>query len=211
MKLYLSSYKFGDNPNLLKELIGQNKKVGIIPNALDQFGDTERRKESENKQISSLEELGFRPEILDLRKYFDKENELKLKIEEYGMIWVLGGNTFVLRIAYKKSGLDKIIIDYSKREDKKEFIYAGYSAGCVVLQNTLNGFELVDDPEATKIAYKENAIWEGVGILSYDFVPHINEDHPESKDIQKVIKYLEKNNISFKPFKDGEVLIENTL
>ena len=41
MKLYLSSYGFGANLQALANLIGENKKVAIIPNALD-FGVADR-------------------------------------------------------------------------------------------------------------------------------------------------------------------------
>lgn len=210
MKLYLSSYQFGNEPHKLVELFSSNKKIGIIANALDQFKDLERRKASEEKQILALQNLGLQAEILDLRDYFDNENLLREKLEALGGVWVLGGNTFVLRLAYKFSGFDKILQDFSSSDNKKDFVYAGFSAGCVVIQEKLDGFELVDDPEGAKEAYSSEAIFDGIGLLHYDFVPHTNEDHPESARIKEVLKYLDENNIEYKKFRDGEVLLLET-
>ncbi|MDQ6985333.1 MAG: hypothetical protein Q9M91_01745 [Candidatus Dojkabacteria bacterium] len=42
MKLYLSSYQLGDNPERLAELFSKNKKVGVIMNALDWSTDLDR-------------------------------------------------------------------------------------------------------------------------------------------------------------------------
>ena len=54
MKLYLSSYKFGDDPNKLAQLASSNKRIALIANALDFSNDTERRLASEQKQIDGL-------------------------------------------------------------------------------------------------------------------------------------------------------------
>ena len=92
----------GDNPEKLRGLAGENKKIVIIGNALDVYSDQERRAESERKQAEPLQELGLEPEILNLRNYFDRQNDLKIKMQEFGMFRVMGGNTFVLRYAMEK-------------------------------------------------------------------------------------------------------------
>ena len=43
MKLYLSSYKLGNDIELLKEWVKNNNKMLVIPNALDVFEDSERK------------------------------------------------------------------------------------------------------------------------------------------------------------------------
>ena len=68
MKLYLSSYKIGDNPKLLADLICNNKKIAIIPNALDIYTDLVRREASLQREKDSLIQIGIQPEELDLRK-----------------------------------------------------------------------------------------------------------------------------------------------
>ncbi|MCX6793115.1 MAG: hypothetical protein NTY12_03735 [Candidatus Falkowbacteria bacterium] len=71
MKLYLSSYKFGNHPEELVKLLGENKKAAVIMNAVD-YGDPERRSLSTQNQIEKLLELGIEASELDLRDYFSK-------------------------------------------------------------------------------------------------------------------------------------------
>lgn len=39
MKLYLSSYHVGSDPQILVNLVGKNKKAAVIPNAMDFLDD----------------------------------------------------------------------------------------------------------------------------------------------------------------------------
>src|SRR5476651_2370709 len=99
MKLYLSSFRFGNNPERLPNLLSKNKKATVIVNAIDD-AQQEVRKEKVQGELNDLQGLGIEAEELDLRNYFGKKNELKEKLSEYGMVWVRGGNTFTLRRAY---------------------------------------------------------------------------------------------------------------
>ena len=53
MKLYLSSYRLGNNPHKLLELISGNKNVAIIMNAEDHKTEPER-KEKLDQEIEDL-------------------------------------------------------------------------------------------------------------------------------------------------------------
>jgi len=64
MKLYLSSQKLGNYTEKLLELIGNNKKVAIIANALDDKPD-DYRKDRVNKEVEMLKSIGLEPEELD--------------------------------------------------------------------------------------------------------------------------------------------------
>ena len=75
MKLYLSSYGLGNHSKELIKLIGANKKIAIIGNAGDHFGNKKERKESIQRQATSLSKIGLIPQEIDLRKYFGKEKE----------------------------------------------------------------------------------------------------------------------------------------
>lgn len=205
MKFYLSSYKVGNETDKLKTLIpANNKKTAYISNALDFSNDAERRKQSEQSDIEQLKPFGLDVELFDLRDYFGKKTELEKKIAEFGVIWVRGGNCFVLRQAMKLSRLDDILKDLLKKED---ILYGGYSAGVCVLAPTLKGMELVDDPNVKPYDTQKETIWDGVGILDYTIVPHYKSDHPESRKVDETVEYMEKNKIPFKPLKDGEVII----
>jgi dipeptidase E len=205
MKFYLSSYKLGDKTNELKELIAnKNKKTAYISNALDFSSDLERREKSEAADIADLEAVGMAIEKVDLRDYFGKQEELKKKLDEYSLIWVRGGNVFILRQAMKLSGFDEIMTQLLKKDD---MIYGGYSAGVCVLAPTLRGIDLVDDPNIHPYPKQTEIIWEGLSILDYSVVPHYASDHAESDVVYNVIKYMIDNKILFKAISDGEVII----
>ncbi len=201
MKFYLSSQGLGNEVRKLKKLFPKNKKTAYIANAVDFSNDSKRRRRREKLDIMDLKSVGLKPEILDLRKYFGKKKDLENKIKEFGVIWVRGGNTFVLRQAMKLSGFDKILEDLKKTD----MLYGGYSAGMCVLEPNFKGLELVDDPSQNP--YMQKTIWKGLGIIDYMIVPHYKSDHPESADMDKVVEYYKKKKIKFKTLKDGEVIV----
>ncbi len=93
MKLYLSSYLLGNDPGILAAIVGDNKKAAVIANAADN-SDVTGRQQYVQQQINALQELGFEPEELDLRDYFDNPKDLERALKKYGVLWVLGGNTW---------------------------------------------------------------------------------------------------------------------
>jgi dipeptidase E len=206
MKLYLSSYNFGNEKDKIVGLMPKmNKKIGYIPNAMDFSGvDKKKLRQGINDHFTEFRNLGIKPQILDLRKYFEKKSELQKKLDELGGVWVRGGNTFVLRQAMKLSGFDKLIHRLKKRTD---FLYGGYSAGICILAPSLESLQIVDDP--TELPYKQQrkVIMEGLGILDYMILPHYKSDHPESAEINKEVAYCKRNKIPFKTLRDGEVII----
>lgn len=205
MKLYLSSYKIGNEAQRLREFFSANKNVGYVPNALDFSGaDPRKKKEHIEDDLSSLRQIGLMPQLLDLRNYFGHAHTLREKLDELGGLWVSGGNVFVLRQAMKLSGLDEILRDFAKKEN---FVYGGYSAAGCVLSKKLDAYQIVDD--ATDIPYPElaEALWSGIGLLDFSFLPHFDSKHPESSGIEKEIEYCESNGIPFKTLRDGEVMI----
>ncbi len=202
MRFYLSSYKVGNKVKKLKELIPNGKKLGFIPNALD-HADLKKREESNERNMKELIDLGIEVEMLDLKSYFGKEEQLKKKIKALGGVWIRGGNTFVLRQAMKLSGFDKII----KSIKRKAFLYGGYSAGICILAPSLKPLQQVDDPNVMPYKELKEVIWDGLNLLDYIILPHYKSNHPESKDIDKEVLYCKKNKIPFKTLKDGQVII----
>ena len=205
MKLYLSSYKFGNYTEELVKLCPGNKKAGIIMDAVD-WGDPERVVKSLKDQMDILKSLGFNPEQIDLRNYFDKSEDLKKHLADFGLVWVYGGNTFVLKRAYEQSGFDKIIKEILLKD---EIVYAGFSAGIVLLSKSMKGLEIVDDPKIVPEGYKADFSWDGLGILDYNIAVHYKSNHPESESMDKEIEYYKENNIPYQTLKDGEVIVIN--
>ncbi len=183
----------------------KGKSIGYIPNALDySTADPKRKIKHIERDMGDLRSLGFAVERLDLRDYFGQKNKLKQKLDSLGGVWVSGGNTFVLRQAMKLSGFDDVLL---KLNSRKDFLYAGYSAGVCVLAPSLEALQIVDNPKEMPYEGLEKVIFEGLGILDYIILPHYKSDHPESADIDKEVDYCKKHKIPFKTLSDGEVII----
>jgi dipeptidase E len=206
MKFYLSSFRIGDEVDKLIEMTQNgNKKVLYISNALDYEMDLEFRNMIENNDINDLKELGFQVQLLDLRQYFGKTTELEELMQETDVIWIGGGNAFVLLQAMKLSGLDEII--KKLYESKAELLYGGYSAATYVLGPTLRGLHLIDDDSEMPYGEHHETIWQGLGILDYVIVPHYKSAHFESEAAEKAVQYLIDNKTLFIALRDGEVII----
>ena len=207
MKLYLSSYRIGNRSEELRSWIKKHdNKILVIPNALDIYLDSKRKNDGILEKCQDLENIGFKVEILDLRNYFSNNELLREKLEEYRAFYVLGGNVFVLRQAMFLSGFDNYLKEIS---DKKDYLYAGFSAGVCVLASDLHGFELVDDQSEDPYNYGKT-IWTGIGLIDYNIVPHFDTpSHPESPLMYSLVSYLQKENKKYKTLKDGEVIIED--
>ena len=203
MRLYLSSYRLGNTPEKFVSMVRGSKKTAVILNARDYFS-SEDRETGRVQQIEELNKLGFNAEELDLRNFYKKKGELRKHLEEYDAVWIPGGNSFLLLKAIYSSGFD-IIIKELLKEDK--IVYAGYSAGIVVLCPTLKGIDIVDDVKYVKEIYNEEPIFEALNILPYSIAPHYNSDHPESELIEKVVEYFEKDKIPYRTLKDGDTII----
>ncbi len=206
MKLYLSSYRMGNHTEELKKLVGKaNAKVAVCVNASDGSDDVERKAEGLARELEDMRSLGFEAEQLDLREYFGKSG-LAEKMKSYDLIWVRGGNTFLLAKAFRQSGFDKVFAD---QVVSGGLVYAGYSAAFCVLNTSLRGVELVDDKDAQAEGYEPGEIWEGLGVIDFYPIVHFRSDHHESELVEKEYEFVVKNNIPHKTFKDGDVYLVN--
>ncbi len=203
MKLYLSSFRLGNESEKLISLLSKNAKGLIIVNAKDDL-NVSKRKKSFQQEKKDLESLGLSVEELDLRDYFGNSDKLRKTLNLYDFIWVRGGNAFILRRAMYQSGLDKLL---KERVKNQNFVYAGYSAGVCVITPTLRGIELVDDPNLVPEEYKPDIIWDGIGLIDYSVAPHYRSNHPESLAMEKVVKYFIKHKMPYRTLHDGEVII----
>lgn len=204
MKLYLSSYGLCSKPNAFKELFGCALNVAIVRNALDFSNDKERLDQGARREIQEVKSLGLEPSLLDLRNFFNKSISLEREMSKFGGVWVVGGNSFILRKAMKYSGFDEYL---KKMVGNPNFVYGGYSAGACVLAPTLKGIHLVDHPEIVPAGYQEDENIDGLGIIDFCIAPHYKSNHPESELMQKVIEYFIENKMPFIALKDGESLI----
>lgn len=166
--------------------------------------DVETRNARLLEEHTALQNLGLEPEEIDLRDYFKNQESLAERLASYDMLWVRGGNAFVLRKALAMSGADKLLVDLVRQEN---IVYGGYSAGVCILAPDLRGIELVDVETMYVPCYQSETIWNGLALLPYSIAPHYKSDHYESDAIDDVVEYFEAHKIPYKTLSDGDVLV----
>jgi dipeptidase E len=202
VRLYLSSFDLGNCPEELVALAGAARRAAIIVNALDDA--PEGRARWLKAQTDKLADLGFSVVELDLRCYFGKADRLGAFLAGIDLVWINGGNAFILRRAMKQSGFD-LLIKASLARD--EIVYAGFSAAAVVAFDSLRGLELVDNPENVPSGYDPDIVWEGLGLVPFALAVHFKSDHPESESVDREIAFYEAAGIPYRTLRDGEALV----
>jgi dipeptidase E len=203
MRLYLSSFGLGNQPHRLIALLRGGKRAGVILNAKDASSQAGRA-ESLAREMQSLAALGLEPSELDLRDYFNRPGELEAALRRYDLLWVRGGNTFVLRRALRQSGADAASV---RLLNEDALVFGGFSAAIAVLTPSLKGLELVDDPNVIPDGYDPAVIWEGLNLLPYAVAPHYRSDHPESPAIEALMHHFIDHHIPFRALRDGEAIV----
>lgn len=205
MKLYLSSFRLGDQKHQLAAMAGQNKSIVLITNAMDGDDHLAHKSMRTDRAISDLKTINLTADVIDLRLFFGQPKLLEQKLTDYQTIFVTGGNVFVLRRAMRQSGLDRLL--QQRAVGDSDAVYAGFSAGSSVMGPTLRGIEWVDDPNVVPQGYDSDIIWEGVGLVDYCIAPHYQSEHPESRLVDLTVAQYIKDKTLFKALKDGEVLL----
>lgn len=201
MRLYLSSFDLGPAEAHLVRL-APKARVGLIMNALD--NKPAARNQWAVRQTDALQALGFTVTELDMRSYFERPDQLRAVLDGLDMVWVNGGNTFILRRAMKVCGFDALI---RSALDDDRIVYAGFSAGAVVLPVSLEGLEAVDDPHDVPAGYPSLVEWSGLGVLPYRVVVHYRSDHAESPAVEHEIAFYESRGIGYRTLRDGQALV----
>jgi dipeptidase E len=195
VRLYLSSFRIGNHPDRLLDLAGSGRRVALICNALDDRPD-DIRQAGVDREVADLNRFGFAVTEVDLRAGRDAKRQLATA----DVLWVRGGNAFVLRQAMADSGADAAIVELIETDAA---VYAGYSAGACVLAPDLHGFELVDEVPAMT-----DPVYSGLGILDRPFVPHVDSPgHPETDACDRVSAKLTAAGQPHWALSDGEVLL----
>lgn len=204
MRLFLSSENFGKYPEKLVELVGRNKRVAYIGNAKDYLSETDRR-DKVVEHCNQFLSLDFEFVEFDLRDYFTDPEKLKKEFTRFGLVWISGGNTFLLNSALKQSGMDKLLIE---KICSDEIAYGGSSAGAIIATPSLRGSELGDNPGMVKILYGKDVVWQALNLVPYYIVPHYDNEWfgDESK---AMAAYFDKKRWEYIILRDGQVQYVN--
>jgi dipeptidase E len=156
-----------------------------------------------HRELTALTDLGLVAQELDLRDLSPATAAAELN--PFDIVWVRGGNVFMLRYALAASGAD---VELTRRLQDDSVVYAGYSAGPCVLGPSLRGLEVVDGPAAVEETDRHPPIWDGLGLLEFSIVPHYDSpDHPESAAVGRVAEEYRRLGVPHRTLRDGEVLI----
>lgn len=205
MRLFLASYRFGGDPDRLLRLIGGTGRAAVIANASDAWGSA--RGSAVVSDLVPLRRLGFDAREVDLRDFVDAPERLRAELAGDDLVWVRGGNTFVLRAQLARSGGDAVLTDLL-REDA--LVYAGYSAGACVLAPSLRGLELVDDAAEVPATCGVPVIWDGLGLIDEAIVPHYRSpgyDRGEAAQIEELVARYRRDGVTHRTLSDDEVLV----
>lgn len=194
MRLYLSSFRVGPHGGRLLQLLGTGRRTALIPNAIDGLPAADRER-ALSLDVDELAAGGLDVTIVDLRA-----PGAAADLSGYDLVWVRGGNVFVLRRALADSGADQVLVDLAQRE---QVTYGGYSAGACVLGTDLTELRRVDDPAAAV-----DPLLTGLGLLDRPLVPHVRTPgHPESALCDEVAGAYTARGQAHWALRDGEVLL----
>ena len=168
MRLFLASYRLGDHQDRFLEFVGTPGRVAVIGNAADSW-PAAARASALVSDVTPLRKLGFEPDEVDLRDFVGRPEALAATLSGFDLLWVRGGNTFVLRAQFARSGADREVPRLLKSES---IAYAGYSAGACLVTPTLLGVEEADDPDEVMPTCDIEPVWDGLGLVDHAIVPH---------------------------------------
>ncbi|MFI5240405.1 MAG: Type 1 glutamine amidotransferase-like domain-containing protein [Candidatus Saccharimonadia bacterium] len=196
MKLYLSSYRI-PNLSVLEILLGRKAnetRVALIPNAKD-YHPIKLREEKIRKTSDYFRALGFSINIIDLKLYHNP-TKLQDELNNYDLIWVLGGNSFVIRCEIEKSGFDIVIRNLLSNGKT----YGGESAGAIIAGNSLVGIEAADDPR-----FADKVILSGMNLTNHFILPHVG--NPLYNDSINIAKLTHQDDSSMIELSDSQVYV----
>lgn len=194
----------GGHPQELVRLAGRGARVAVIANAVD-GAPADLRLAAVALETAALNGLGMVAEEVDLRDHTGDREGLRRELDGYDVLWLRGGNVFVLRHALRVTGADDVIVDALARDS---VVYAGYSAGPCVLAPSLRGLELCDDATEVTRLYGAEPIWEGLGVLDHAFVPHVDSPgHPESEATGAVAERYRSAGVRHVALRDGQAMV----
>ncbi len=208
MRLYLSSFRFGDRIDLLLGLVKPGARVGVIANALDALAPAARAAYARavHDPIAELRAHGLDAGELDLRRHFGKPNDLESELARLDLVWATGGNAFLLRRAMRQSGFDALI-GQLLAEDR--LAYGGESAGAVVAAPSLKGIDLMDDPTELAAGYDPAPVWDGLNLIAFHLVPHCDSAGADCAKAEEVTIYMLDQAMPYRTMRDGDVLIRD--
>ena len=209
MRLYLSSDRTGCCFEDLVHMAGRKARAAVISNALDLVPMEARQAYAGNvfDPIAHFAEYDIDAFHLDLRRYFGRANDLNEVLKDVAVVWMVGGETFLLASAVRASGLGVIL---QRRLAEDSLVYGGWSAGAILAGPSLHGAELMDNAAAVAAGYPPGeTIWEGLDLIDVHLVPHYRSGHAEGPAAEAMAAFYEAEGLPYETLREGDVMLVN--
>jgi len=151
-----------------------NKSVAIITTAADG---------KENDKYSKLAESQFRELGFTAVDFIDFEFSPGVKLDNYNVMYVCGGNTFKLLKYAREASFRKAVHELLGRGG----IYIGVSAGSIILAPTIKAAATID-PDINNVGITD---LDGLNMIDFEVHPHY-----ESEEEHEILAY--EKNVSYK-------------
>ncbi|MGC0363137.1 dipeptidase E [Rhodococcus sp. 27YEA15] len=204
MKLFLSSYRFGDHQEQFTQLVGRGARIAVIAAAADAW-PARARASAVTSDVVGLSAAAFTAEEVDLRHYEGSAQRLRRDLRGFDCLWVRGGNTFVLRAQLARTGADHVVDELVRGG---ELTYAGYSAGACVAGPTLTGIDAADDPADVPAHWGVETLWSGLHFVDFAIVPHAGDSLLENAAVTAAtIRTIDAAGIPYRALSDEQAVI----
>lgn len=117
------------------------------------------------------------------------------KLLSANILVITGGNTFTLLRNLRRSGLDKAVLNFSKKDN---FVISGFSAGALVLTPTIKICGLPNFDENV-VGLKDLS---GLKLVDFEVFPHYSESMKET-----LAEYRKKTSNEVKEITDDDYLL----
>ena len=145
-----------------------NKKVLYITTAVD--GEKDDNKDWVNEEYKTILDLGINESNITEYKIGND-----IDINQYDIIYMMGGNTIYLLDMVRKYNFDEVIKDFIN----KGKIYIGSSAGSQILGSTINLNAIYEDNFVNMTDFT------ALGIIDKEVVPHANKKTKLLENVNK--------------------------
>lgn len=192
MNFLLTSYLAGTKTTVEAYLSHTaTRRITFIPTA----GNVEAYTGFIDEGIGTLEELGYKVDIVDIAKL--DEPRLKRVLSEAEGVCVSGGNTFYLLQELRRKGLAEILA----YRIQAGMPYIGESAGAIITAPDIAYAQIIDD----RTAAPELTDYSGLNVFDHYVLPHLGEDPFKETTAETVRTY--GNHIHLVPINNSEAIL----
>lgn len=206
MRLYLSSYRLGDQPHQLPDMLAAPGPAAVIGNALDAV-TVDARERAVDFEITALAGIGIDAEEFDLRDYFRHPRRCAERLARYRMVWLRGGTCSCCGMRWRAAAPIRPwrgSLCPTRSSTPVTAPDAAYSSRACAGWNSSTLRTRPSRPTA------RHPRWDGLGLLPYAIVPHHRSVHPESNAAELVAKRYQAEGVPHRTIRDGHAIVVNS-